>query len=48
MSENEDAVRGGFFDNAHSGCSRDNDFIWVLIILFILFCCFCGNKSHKC
>lgn len=49
MSENDDTVRGGFLNNAHSGCSNDNDnFIWIIIIVIILFCCFCGNKHHDC
>ncbi len=47
MSENEDiTTRGGFF-GGHSGCHDDNNLIWILIILVILFCCFCGNK-HDC
>ncbi len=50
MPENDDSVRGGFLNNnAHSGCSNDNDnLIWILIIIFILFFCFCGNNHHSC
>jgi hypothetical protein len=37
---------GGFF-GGKGGCF-DDDFIWVLIILIILFCCFCGRDRHDC
>jgi len=37
---------GGFFGG--KGSCFDEDIIWVLIILIILFCCFCGNKGHDC
>ncbi len=47
MSENEGSVRKGFFNNKHSDCDDNNSFIWI-ILLIILFCCFCGNRHHDC
>ncbi len=48
MSEDQDNVRGGFLDNTHSGCSGNDNLIWIIIIFIILFCCFCGNNHHDC
>ena len=47
MPDNEESVRGGFFDNKHSGCSNDNQ-LWLIIAIILVFLCFCGNRHHDC
>ena len=40
---------GGLFGGKGSGGCFDDNMIWIIIILIILFCCFCGNDhGHDC
>ncbi|WP_278303749.1 hypothetical protein [Ruminiclostridium sufflavum] len=39
--------KGGCFGDCFSNLC-DGDTIWVIIILIILFCCFCGNHRDDC
>ncbi len=47
MPDSEESVRGGFFNNKHSECSNDNQ-LWLIIALILVFCFLCGNGHHDC